>query len=189
MQVVIATAIAVVGGILAGVLSVLYRRGLRFWSSWHARAFWRSFLSGDVRIVVGRVNLPEDCDYNEPAGLVGAGDVHAATLIATYLGDLMVRQLGQRIEILDQGQLSGDLSLVNVICLGGPDVNDVSCQLLEEVGSSIRPASLVNDDPSDLRFIDTQAGDTLPSEAHMVDSKDFGLLVRGSRIPGIRREQ
>ena len=170
--------IGVVGGILVGMLGILYRRGLHFWSSLRARKFWRPFLSGDVRIVVGRVNLPKNCNYKEPAGLVGTGDMHAATLIATHLGDLMVRQLGQKIEILDQYQLSGGQSSVNLICLGGPDVNIITRQLLHEINPSIKPISFINNDPNDLHFIDTLTGNVLPSDAQLSHSNDFGLLVK-----------
>ena len=107
--------------------------------------------------------------------------MHAATLIATHLGDLMVRQLGQKIEILDQYQLSGDQSSVNLICLGGPDVNIITRQLLHEINPSIKPISFINNDPNDLHFIDTLTGNVLPSDAQFVPFERLWIAGEGSK--------
>jgi hypothetical protein len=50
-----------------------------------ARRFWRPFLSGEPRIVIGR--FLEFAAF-EPTGLVGAGSANALAELRTYLSDL-----------------------------------------------------------------------------------------------------
>jgi hypothetical protein len=50
--------------------------------------------------------------------------------------------------------------------------------LLHEIDTSIKPISFINNDPNDLRFIDTLTGNVLPSDEQSSAWKDFGLLVK-----------
>src|ERR1700693_4248616 len=128
MAIVVAIIIAVVATAISAISSKGFRDIRRWWVYRKARRFWRPLVSGDLKIVLGRFTRFGEWDATkwEATGLVGMGDVHAATLVESLLEDLGVRRLGQTFDIVDHDQIQVDLSNTNLICLGGPDVNYIT---------------------------------------------------------------
>src|SRR5690242_4400957 len=106
-------------GFLLGLAWQMSRRQITFW---RARRFWRPFFSDDMKIVMSRFR---EFDGFEASGLVGVGGMQAAAELVSVLDDVGFRRMGRAINIVYHDQLPGDLSGVNVVCIGGPDGNQV----------------------------------------------------------------
>jgi hypothetical protein len=160
----------------------------RWWTYKNARRFWRPLVAGDSKIVLGRftkiVTKWGELDLTkwEATGLVGMGDVHAATFVESFLDDLGVRRLGQTFDVVDHDQISEDLSDINLICLGGPDVNRVTRNILaKEINNTFRPGVWKK---NEIAFHDTMRDKWFSPESdddeggRIVVTRDYGLIIR-----------
>jgi hypothetical protein len=118
-------------GFALGFTLQLSRRGINYW---RARRFWRPFISGELKIVVGRFR---EFDTFEASGLVGVGDMQAAAEVVAFFAELGFRRRARAIEIVYQDRLAGDLYGANLICIGGPEGNRVTERILRRINHSI----------------------------------------------------
>lgn len=109
-----------------------YSRTLRpYWRAWR---FWRPFLSGDMKIVMDKFN-----EFNEweASGLVGVGGMEAAIGTVKLFDDWGLRNLGHSIDLVYHDQADGHLYESNLVCIGGPDANNVTDLILDKVDRTI----------------------------------------------------
>lgn len=134
---------SVVSQVLVGLLTIFIGFALGFtWQVtrrrllyWRARRFWRPFISKDLRIVVGRFD--KEFHAFEASGVVGVGDMQAAAEVVSFFDDLGLRRLGSSIDIVYHDQLAGDQYGANLVCIGGPDSNIVTTEILNEINHTI----------------------------------------------------
>ncbi len=174
---------AVVSQVVIGLLTTFVGFALGFtWhvsrrklTYWRARHFWRPFVSGDLKIVVGRF---KDFDTFEASGLVGVGDMQAAAEVVSFFDDLGLRRLGSAIDIVYHDQLAGNLYAANLVCIGGPDANQVTERILKNIHHTIELESGV------ISIRDTRTGEIYePNREHDRDNReivvlDYGLLIQ-----------
>lgn len=172
----------IVSQILIGLLTTLVGFALGFtWQLsrrsiiyWRARRFWRPFVSGQSKIVVGRFR---EFDTFEASGLVGVGDMQAAAEVAAFFAELGVRRGANAIDIVYQDQFSGDLYGANLISIGGPEGNRVTERILRRINHSIK-----FDSGSSLRDTETDTVYNPEFETEGEGRKtlvlDYGLLIK-----------
>lgn len=187
-----AAIVAIILGLVATAIWAVSTSGFkgvrRWWVDRNARQFWLPLVSGDQKIVLGRFTklVTEwgelDLTKWEATGLVGMGDVHAATFVESFLDDLGVRKLGQTFAVVDHDQVSGDLSNTNLICLGGPDVNRITRKILEKkVNNTFVPGEWRE---NEISFYDTVHDKWYSPEAddgedgRKIVTLDCGLIIR-----------
>jgi hypothetical protein len=172
----------VIGQVLIGllttfigfVLGLAWQMSRRQITYWRARRFWRPFFSDDMKIVMARFR---EFDAFEASGLVGVGGMQAAAELVSLLDDLGFRRMGRTIDIVYHDQLPGDLSGVNVVCIGGPDGNQVTRRILEGIDHTI---ALGDPKRYEISIRDTSTGQTYKPERERGKNVilDYGLLVK-----------
>ena len=95
------------------------------------RAFWRPFISDDLRIVVG--GFQEFRDF-ERSGVLGIGDAIALGELQYYLA----RIGGFDPQVAYSGRFDGDALKHTIIAIGGPDANKVTRDMVEKIDSKLR---------------------------------------------------
>jgi hypothetical protein len=177
---------AVVGQILIGLLTtfigfllgVAWQMSRRRITYWRARRFWRPFFSGDMKIVMARFR---EFDAFEASGLVGVGGMQAAAELVSLLDDLGLRRMGRNIDIVYHDQLPGDLYGVNIVCIGGPDGNQVTRRILERIEHTI---ALGDPQRHEISIRDANTDEVynpereLDREGRKNVTLDYGLLVK-----------
>jgi hypothetical protein len=105
------------------------------WNTRRARAFWRPFLSSDVRLVIGRFDKIRNVDVRrfERSGVLGVGDAIALAEIQSYLG-----LIGANPQVAYADRLEGDALKYTMILLGGPDANSVTRRAVKHISSNLR---------------------------------------------------
>lgn len=101
---------------------------------WSARRFWRPFLSGDVKIVMSKFN-----EFNEweASGLVGVGGMEAAIGAVKLFDDLGLRSVGRKMDVVYHDRTDRHLYESNLVCIGGPDSNEVTKLILSRIDHTI----------------------------------------------------
>jgi hypothetical protein len=188
----LAAIVAIILALVATAIWAVSSRGFkgvrRWWIYKNARKFWRPLVSGDLKIVLGRfVKIRTKCgelDLTEweATGLVGMGDVNAATFLESFLDDLGVRRLGQTFDVVDHDQISEDLSHTNLICLGGPDVNRITRKILAKkmdntfVPGEYRKNEISFYDRMQDKWFSPKSDDG--EDGHKTVTLDRGLIIR-----------
>jgi len=161
-------------GFIAGFTWQLSRRSITYW---RARRFWRPFVLGESKIVIGRFR---EFDTFEASGLVGVGDMQAAAEVAAFAAELGFRRRARAVDIVYQDQLTGDLYGANLICIGGPEGNRVTERILKGLNTSIEFDS--GTDKTSLLDTDTNTAYTPEFETGSERQKtlvlDYGLLIK-----------
>lgn len=115
-------------GVAAGwVLKVARDR----WRTRKAHSFWRPFLSGDLRLVVGRFG---EFQSFERSGLLGVGDAIALAELQHYLVQIGASEP----QVVYADRLDGDALKHTLICLGGPDANAATRDAVKLIDSKLR---------------------------------------------------
>jgi hypothetical protein len=145
--------------------------GYDWWRTRPARAFWRPFISNDLRLVLGGF---EDKNF-EPTGLIGIGDAIALAELQHYLA----RIGGGDPPVLYSDRLDGDALKHTIIALGGPDANRVTREMIGQIDSKLRFG--------DPEMHDVVIRDTACQPPHFYDphlstndraGTDYGLILR-----------
>ena len=101
------------------------------WKARKARRFWRSFLSKELRIVVGRFG---EFDEFERSGVIGIGDAIALSELQAFLATIGSTEA----KVVYADRVSGDDLKNPLILVGGPDANDVTRQASTLIRTSLR---------------------------------------------------
>lgn len=137
-----------------------------------ARAFWRPFLSKDLRIVVGRFREFKDF---ERSGFIGVGDTLALAELQRYLTRIGLREP----QVVYADQIEGDDLKHPIISLGGPDNNAVTREVAKQIKSTLR---FGNPEINEIAFRDTGVHPPqlyVPSAFdHDGSGTDYGLILR-----------
>jgi hypothetical protein len=156
---------------------------LGFWLAWfwrtlkkmilfrQAKHFWKPFVDGESRVVIGR--FPESISF-EQSGLSGAGDTLAFAELSTYFTKLGLRHL----HISYADQLVGDSLQTHLILLGGPDANAISKRALSMIKTTIRfgdpiSRSVALYDTRDKKLFIPKG----PADSEEI-STDYGAIIR-----------
>jgi hypothetical protein len=125
-------------GIVIGTIWQAARRGGVYWGS---RRFWKPLLCGKLTIVAdkfGPDNAPQ-LEGWEVSGLVGGGGMQAALAVVELLEDIGLQRPGRRASIVygDDDDEIGKFLETNLFCIGGPDANKVTENILRHAGYPI----------------------------------------------------
>lgn len=168
------------------------------WGSKDVRAMWGPFLSQQACIVEGRVSahmLAEDfaesvpaelraqavelspyigrhLDAGEPAGLMGKGDHEA---IVRVQAGLARAGLDQTLSVRSDDEL-GERRKDNLIVIGGPDVNQITEELLTLLNCGV---TIARTNSSRNVVQDVINGPRYNTTSEAQETTDYGILVKG----------
>ncbi|MEU9374145.1 hypothetical protein AB0D94_10285 [Streptomyces sp. NPDC048255] len=163
----IATAIAFAFGWFANRLRDL-------WRFRKTRAFWRDFVTDDLKVVTS-VFIQDEHYIWERSGLVGVGDVQALGELEKQLQKVGVRHL----PITPSHQLTGAEHRGNLVLVGGPHSNEVTAEVMRRLPLTLRfgpaethDANIYDADTNNVMEWVSDAGDRL-----VVDQ---GIVIRAA---------
>jgi hypothetical protein len=127
--------LGIVGNLVAALLGFWAGQGWRSTETWwrhrQARRFWMPFLEGELQVIIGR--FLEFSSF-EDSGLMGVGDAMGLTELRRYVAKLGLRDFS----VTYADSAGGDSLKTNLILLGGPDVNSVTREVINKLGSTFR---------------------------------------------------
>jgi hypothetical protein len=152
-------------GFVIGSITQAFRQRVVYW---RARPFWKSFVSGDTKLIVGRF---KELDSWEASGLTGVGDMRAIVELKAFLDGLHSKP-GHSPEILYADQITGEVYGSNLICVGGPDANPATKRILSEIHHTI-----CQEDPERhiVSMRDTETGEVYSPRMDADDVEGYAL--------------
>jgi hypothetical protein len=96
-----------------------------------ARHFWRPFVQGALRIIVGHHS---EFTSFEQSGFLGVGSAMALAELRTHLEQTGLHDF----TISYTNQVDGDSLKGNLILIGGPDANAISKEVSERINTTLR---------------------------------------------------
>jgi hypothetical protein len=158
--------------LLAGLIGFVIGRG---WErlkaeirSRRARRLWKPFVTGDSRIVLGRVSgLPEK------TGFLAVGDAMALAALQAYFESLNLPHINFEYD----DYLHGDNLKSDLILIGGPAVNAITKEALSRISSKSRfgtpmHTEAVYDSATDREYVPSRRTDS--NEI----SVDYGMIIK-----------
>lgn len=161
----------IIVAILASTLTFTITKYLLVRKRGKAINSWRSLISGNARIIVGRFS---EFDRFEASGFIGMGDARAIVEIQSFVKSLGIEE--PIIEYADE--VTGKGLRGNIILLGGPDANSATGAIVAMLASNLR---FGRPHFHEISIYDKLSGSLYsPSfEAMNIDiEKDYGVILR-----------
>lgn len=96
-----------------------------------ARIFWKPFVSGELKVVIGRFS---EFKAFERSGFIGIGSAMGLTELYSFFKKIGLRDF----TVLYADRIEGNSLKTNLILLGGPDANSISREALSRIKSTIK---------------------------------------------------
>ena len=159
--------IGVLAALIVSLLGLLLRAYRRQVTSWRARAWWRPFASGHLKIITGDLTrVYPDLGNFEAGGLIGVGDVQAAAELAAFFGRLGFPGFDPSKDIVRGNRPPGELYGLNLICIGGADANEATEKMLAKISPTLEGGPI--------RIRDAAEGKVYEPTS----SLDYGVLIK-----------
>jgi hypothetical protein len=133
-----------------------------------ARRLWKPFVTGDSRIVLGRVS-----GFTEPTGFSSVGCARGLAELQIHFKLLNLPEI--IVEYDDD--LHGDDLKSNLILIGGPAVNTITRQVLSRIGSKLRfgiptHPEAIHDAAKNREYVPSRRTDTNEIDV------DYGMIIK-----------
>ncbi|MGW3127109.1 hypothetical protein [Streptomyces sp. NPDC001076] len=163
-----------VAAALAFVFGRFYDRLRALWRFRSVRAFWKPFVTDDLKVVTS-IFIQEEHYIWERSGLVGVGDVMALNELRQQLQRASVESL----PLTSSHQLTGMERRGNLILVGGPHSNQVTAEVMQRLPLTFRFGSV---DVHDANIYDASTGEVMRCA---VDDRDQLLVDQGIVIRAV----
>lgn len=167
--------VGIVGSLTGAVLILLanwaWNRARTELRTRRGQHFWKPFLAGDLKLVVG--GFSEFTGF-EQSGLLGVGDAMAMAELRAHFKGIGLPDVA----VTNADLLGGDSLKSNLILLGGPDANKITKDAVVAIDSTFQFG-----DPSEhvISFYDSETGKTY-APSKRVDSqdieRDYGVIIK-----------
>jgi len=138
MGILIAILVALVAALILSLLSLLWRTSRHQLTYRRARALWRPFAFGDVKIIVGDLTQEyTELKEFEAGGLVGTGDVQAAANLVAYFEKVGFLGFNRSADVVYGNRLPGEIYGRNLICIGGQDANEATKEMFARIDHTL----------------------------------------------------
>jgi hypothetical protein len=164
--------------LIASLLTLLWRTSSHRLTYRKARALWRPFASGDLKIITGDLTrVYSELKEFEAGGLVGTGDVQAAAELIAFFGKVGFLGFNRSMDVVRGNRPLGELYGLNLVCIGGPDANEATEEMLARIGHTLDARGpLIRDDKEDKVYKPREGPPD--SQGKPMISLDYGVLIK-----------
>ncbi|MFB7266422.1 hypothetical protein ACFCXH_30390 [Streptomyces nojiriensis] len=151
-----------------------YERMRTLWRFRSVRAFWKPFVTGDLKVITS-IFIQQEHYIWERSGLVGVGDVMALNELRQQLQKAGVNQL----PLTPSHQLTGLERRGNLVLVGGPHSNQVTAEVMQRLPLTFHFGSA---ETPDANIYDASSGDVMQCMVGESDQLlvDQGILIRAA---------
>jgi hypothetical protein len=151
----------------ASMIALVWRTSRHRVTYRRARALWRPFVSGGLKIITGDLTrLYSDLKVFEAGGLVGIGDVQAVVELANFFEKIGFSGFDPSKDVVRGNRPPGEIYSLNLICIGSWDANEATEVFLAKINHAL--------DVDAYKVRDRVQGRSYSRN----DSVDYGVLIK-----------
>ena len=170
--------LGILTALILSLLALLRRTSNHLRTYKKARALWRPFASGDLKIITGDLTrVYSELKEFEVGGLVGIGDVQAAAELVAFFGKVGFLGFNRSMDVVRGNGPLGELYGLNVVCIGGPDANEATEEMLARIGHTLDPRGPLIRDAKENKDYEPEEGPP-DSQGKPMISLDYGVLIK-----------